>query len=113
MSGIASIPTSSVNPCVPQPINATVIFSLGATVPGPPSTCLGTIVNAAADAAEYARNLRRLISRAMIHLVEMRLPHRTLTLDHQAQCIGNIVPPLAPETDTATNRISLDIDTQS
>jgi hypothetical protein len=49
----------------------------------------------------------------MIHLVEMRLPHRTLTLDHQAQCIGNIVPPLAPETDTATNRISLDIDTQS
>src|SRR5215207_7644351 len=41
---------------------AIVILSLGATWPGPPSTCLGTMVNAAAPAAAEARNLRRLMS---------------------------------------------------
>src|ERR1019366_6056630 len=53
MSGI------SLNPSVPQPICATVIFSLGATNPAPPSTCRGTIVNAAAAAPPVAMNFRR------------------------------------------------------
>src|SRR5204862_6360526 len=49
-------------PCVPQPMYAIVILSLGATWPRPPSTCLGTMVNAATPAAVEARNSRRLMS---------------------------------------------------
>src|SRR5215204_2970264 len=41
---------------------AMVILSLGATWPRPPSTCLGTMVNAATPAAAEARNSRRSMS---------------------------------------------------
>src|SRR5215218_3214228 len=41
---------------------ASVILSLGATWPRPPSTCLGTMLNAATPAAVEARNSRRLMS---------------------------------------------------
>src|ERR1035441_10203091 len=42
-------------PCRPMPIQATVILSLGAVCPWPPSTCRGTMVNAAAAAAKLRR----------------------------------------------------------
>src|SRR6185436_9950026 len=45
-------------PCVPQPMYATKIFSLGGTNPAPPSTCRGTMVNAVAAAPAWM-NLRR------------------------------------------------------
>src|SRR5215213_498613 len=41
---------------------ASVILSLGATWPRPPSACLGTMLNAATPAAVEARNSRRLMS---------------------------------------------------
>src|SRR6266436_3439813 len=56
---MVSIPTISLSPCVPQPMWATVIFSLGATKPGPPRTCLGTIAKAVAAAPPVNMNLRR------------------------------------------------------
>src|SRR6478609_4982592 len=52
-------------PCVPHPMYAIVILSFGATRPRPPSTWLGTMVNAATPAAAPAavvRNSRRLMS---------------------------------------------------
>ena len=45
-------------PWAPMPMPASVVFSLGAVWPGPPSTCRGTTVKAAA-APVRARNLRR------------------------------------------------------
>jgi len=47
-------------PWPPQPIRATLTFSLGATNWGPPSTWRGTTVNAATAEAVAPRNWRRL-----------------------------------------------------
>jgi hypothetical protein len=48
-----------VRPWPPAPINATFTLSLGATNCVPPSTCRGTMVNAAAAALVVAMNSRR------------------------------------------------------
>ena len=63
-AGSASRAPSSRNPCVPMPMWASVILSLGATCPAPPSTCRGTMANTP-DAAAAPTNLRRLISMVM------------------------------------------------
>ncbi|MEO8428579.1 MAG: hypothetical protein ABI651_15875, partial [Verrucomicrobiota bacterium] len=46
--GMASMGSISLSPWVPQPMYARLIFSLGGTNPGPPSTCRGTIANVVA-----------------------------------------------------------------
>src|SRR5438105_290875 len=56
---MASMPSISLSPWVPQPMYARLIFSLGGTNPGPPSTCRGTIANVVAAAPLASMNLRR------------------------------------------------------
>src|SRR5215218_27392 len=51
-----------VRPCPPAPLLATFTLSLGATKRGPPRTCLGTMVNAAAAAVVVAMNSRRVVA---------------------------------------------------
>src|SRR3970040_1085226 len=48
-----------VRPWPPAPMSATLTLSLGATKRGPPRTCRGTMVNAAAAAGVVARKSRR------------------------------------------------------
>src|SRR6266436_4642586 len=50
---------------VPKPMHASVIFSLGATAPGPPSTWRGTMLKALATAPVASMNLRRERPRAL------------------------------------------------
>ena len=50
-----------VRPWPPAPMIATFTLSLGATKRGPPRTCRGTMVNAAAAAVVVAMNCRRVV----------------------------------------------------
>src|SRR5215207_6624587 len=51
-----------VRPWPPAPMIATFTLSLGATKRGPPRTCRGTMVNAAAAAVVVAMNSRRVVA---------------------------------------------------
>ena len=57
-----------VRPCPPAPMIATLTLSLGATKRGPPRTCRGTMVKAAAAAAVVAMNSRRVGCRLGVHV---------------------------------------------
>src|SRR5581483_10152552 len=59
-SGSLKSDSMFVRPCPPQPTIAMLTFSLGATNPGPPSTCRGTRENTAAVPALARINRRRL-----------------------------------------------------
>ena len=50
----------SLAPWPPMPMPAMLSFSLGGVWPGPPSTCRGTMVNAAAASPPRSRVLREM-----------------------------------------------------
>src|SRR4030042_6543090 len=77
-------PRALVRPCPPQPMIAMYTFSLGATNFAPPSTCRGTMLNAAAAPAAPINRLRVNLERSV--LMSVLSPNNQDPSDDDSRC---------------------------